>query len=139
ENGYRKTNINPLSSVEDKKEWVKPFVSTRKHYAFTRAEILDMCKELVNYQDRAVLLALFEGIVGKGFSELLNLKACDIKEIDDKYYATLHDNKSEESRTIEISDQLATCLYKADQEIEYQNKNGLSDSAKSSTSILVES
>lgn len=137
-NGYRKTNINPLDIIEDKKSWVEPFVARYKQSIFTRDEILDMCERLANYPDRAVLLGLFEGIVGEGYSELLNLRAKDLSEKDEKYFATLH-NKNGEIRTIEISEKLYIYLNKADEAPVYYNKNGESESLRSSESILVES
>ena len=136
-NGYRKTNINPLKNV-DKKEWVRPFVAKYKQSVFTRDEILDMCEQLVNYPDRAILLSLFEGIVGEGYSELLNLRKQDIKEIDGQQWVTLY-NKDGEIRTIKISDTLAKYLYQADQATVYYNKNGNSESVKSSESMLIDS
>lgn len=138
-NGYRMTNLTPFDEIDDKKEWVKPFVAEYKQSLFTRQEILDMCGQLANDQDRAVLLGLFEGIVGEGYSELLNLRRKDIKEVSEGVYkATLHD-KWGEIRTIDITEELAECLFKADVQPKYYNKNGESDSVKSSESILVES
>lgn len=137
-NGHREINRNPLAEIEDKKEWVQPFVARYKQSIFTRDEILDMCEKLANYPDRAVLLSLFEGISGEGYSELLNLRAKDLSEKDDKYYATLH-NKNGEFRTIEISEKLHYYLHKANEASVYYNKNGESDSLRSSESLLVES
>lgn len=137
-NGYRKTNINPLDIIEDKKEWVKPFVARYKQSIFTREEILDMCEKLANYPDRAILLGLFEGISGEGYSELLNLRTKDLSEKDGKFFATLH-NKNGEIRTIQISEKLHYYLHKADEATVYYNKNGESESVRSSESILVES
>lgn len=137
-NGHREINRNPLAEIEDKKKWVEPFVARYKQSIFTRDEILDMCERLANYPDRAVLLGLFEGIVGEGYSELLNLRKKDIKKEYDKYYATLY-NKHGEERTIQISEKLFYYLNKADEATVYYNKNGESDSLRSSESILVES
>nr|WP_144509904.1 phage integrase family protein [Bacillus sp. FJAT-22090] len=137
ENGLRQTNINPLETV-DKKEWVKPFVSEYKQSYFTREQILDMCNELINYPDKAILLALFEGISGEGYSELLNLRINDIKNLDGRYFAALKD-KNDNQRTIEISEELAHYFDKANSATEYYNKNGLSDSVRSSRGTLVES
>lgn len=137
-NGYRKTNINPFSGVEDRRKWAEKFVATRKKSLFTRDEILDMCEQLANYPDRALLLAIFEGISGEAFSELLNLQTRNLKEIDEKFYATLT-NKDGEQRTIEISDKLFYYLHKADSAEIYYNKNGESESEKSSQSQFVDS
>lgn len=138
ENGYRKTNRNPLAELEDKKKWVEPFIATYKQSIFTREEILDMCERLANYPDRAILLGLFEGISGEGYSELLNLRAKDLSENGENYYATLY-NKNGNERTIEISDKLYKYLMLANEATVYYNKNGESESQKSSQSILVDS
>lgn len=137
ENGYTPSNLNPLSNV-NKLEWSKQFVAKYKQSAFTRQQILDMSKYLVNYVDRALLLALFEGINGEGFSELLNLRTKDLKEIDSKYYATLYD-KHGKDRTIEITETLFDLLHKTDNEPEYYSKNGVTDSDRQTTSKFLES
>lgn len=136
-NGYAETNLNPLSNI-NKKEWTAQFVAKYKRTAFTRKQIKDMCDELVNYVDQAVLLCIFEGIIGEGYSEMLNLRTQDLKEIDDKFYATLY-NKDGESRTIEISEELYVLLHKTDQQTEYINKNGMSETDKWSKSQLLDS
>lgn len=122
ENGYRKGNINPLSSITDRNEWCKNLVATSRNYYFTREDIIELMDQLVNETDKAVLLALFEGIKGKGFSEILNLKADDITEKDNSYWVNLMDEDSE--RTIQISKLLADTLRNADKQTEYINKNG---------------
>lgn len=138
ENGYVGSNINPLSGLESKLEWSKQFVATYKQSAFTRQQILGMCEGLENYVDRAVLLALFEGISGEGFSEILNLRTKDLKEEDGKYFATLY-QKDGSSRTIEISEYLYDTLHKADAAPEYYNKNGHAENDRQSTSKFLDS
>ena len=137
ENGYTPSNLNPLSNV-NKIEWSKQFVAKYKQSAFTRKQILNMSKELVNYVDQALLLALFEGISGEGFSELLNLRTKDLKEIDNKYFAELHD-KNGEFRTIEITEELFNLLHKTDKEPEYISSNGQAETEKQSTNKFMES
>lgn len=44
----------------------------------TREELYDLVKNLVNYQDKAILLLAFEGIMGKEYSDLINLKVEDL-------------------------------------------------------------
>lgn len=130
-------NLNPLSDI-NKRVWASEFVATYKSSAFTREQILDMCEDLVNYVDRAVLLAIFEGISGEGYSELLNLRSQDLKEKDNKFFATLF-NKNGESRTIEITEKLYTYLHRADEATEYINKNGMTETERWSKSKLLDS
>lgn len=137
-NGYVSSNINPISSLESKLEWSKQHVATYKQSAFKREEILEMCEDLVNYVDRAVLLSIFEGISGEGFSELLNLRTKDLKEEDGVFKATLY-RKDGTFRTIEITETLFNLLHKTDSEPEYVNKNGLAENDRSTTSKFQES
>jgi hypothetical protein len=137
ENGLVESNLNPLSNV-NKLEWSKQFVAKYKQSAFTRQQILEMCEDLENYVDRAVLLAIFEGIGGEGFSELLNLRTKDLKEEDGVFKATLY-QKDGTFRTIEISETLFDLLYKTDAEPEYINKNGQTESDRQSKSKFMDS
>lgn len=121
-NGYVSSNINPLSHI-DKKAWSASFVARYKQQAFTRKDILKMSEELYNWVDKAVLLAIFEGIGGKGHAELLNLTRRDLITTEDKFFAKLK-NKGDQERIIEISETLYDLLIRTDQEDEYYNKNG---------------
>lgn len=79
---------------------------------------------LVNAQDRAYILALYEGIRGTAYSELRNLK---IEDINDKTNEViLYDEKSNEiiERTIVISDKLKELLYEANAQVQYILNNG---------------
>lgn len=125
DNGYRKSNINPLSAI-DKVEWSKQFVASYKNYYFTRENIESMCHELYNPSDKGVLLGLFEGIGGRGFSELLNLKEDDIREKNGTWKVRLKDDKNEEPRYIEISEMLAEILISSANRPTYFNRNGMS-------------
>src|SRR5690606_21423647 len=83
ENGYVESNINPLTNI-NKKEWVATFVATYKQEVFTRKDILNLCEtDLYNVADKAILLCVFEGIAGEGYSEMLNLRTKDLKEEND--------------------------------------------------------
>lgn len=133
--GYRKSNLNPLKNI-DKVELSKNFVANYKNSYFTREQIEGMIIELENASDKAVLLGLFEGIKGKGFSELLNLVEKDIREKDDMYQARLTD-KDGTVRVIEISELLAMSLIGSANSPVYFNKNGAT--GRNATSPLEES
>lgn len=120
--GYRKGNLNPFENT-NKTEWSKQFVATRKNYYFTRKDIEDMTDELVNYPDKLVLLALFEGIKGKGFSEILNLKVSDITEKNGSHWVHLYDDAGKE-RDLEISEYLVEVIEKTNKQTEYFTNNG---------------
>lgn len=137
-NGYRNSNIHPMATINNKREWSKQFVSEYRSYHFTRDQIVDMTEQLVNDTDRSVLLALFEGVEGKGFSEILNLKRSDIIEEGDQYLLNLKDDE-ENTRTIPVSKLLVNSLKKANVQIDYINKNGKTTSDRYNTSKIEES
>lgn len=120
ENGYRKTNINPLSNV-DKVEWSKQYVASYRNYYFKREQIIDKTDQLANDMDKAVLLALFEGIKGSGFKELLNLKAKDVTQTPPE---VLLIDKDGSERVHPITPELVRFLDNAARQPEYYNKNG---------------
>lgn len=121
-NGLRQSNISPLDGVR-KFEWGKQFISSYKSRTYSREEVLEMCDEMYNYVDKAILLALFEGIKGKGFSEITNLRPEDISKSLDGYSVSLKDF-DESTRVIPISDKLAELLYLANSSKEYFTNNG---------------
>lgn len=138
ENGLLPNNINPITTLSDKREWASQFVAKYRQTVFTRDEILEMCKDLANDIDKALLLALFEGIVGSGYAELLNLRREHLNETKEgNYTATLYDADGS-NRTINISKELYEFLVAADKQTEYFNKNGKAESERSATSELEE-
>lgn len=67
----------------------------------SRKDLLFVIKDFVNASDKALLLAIFEGICGNNMSELVNLKCEDIKKTKGTYIATLCSG-----RKLEISKEL---------------------------------
>lgn len=105
---------NPFYNFDSYSELASEVVAKEKNKRYSRKELLDMLEELNNYTDQALLLALFEGIKGKSFSELLTLKRSNLKKIDDEYFAKVYDSGTKEPRTIKISEKLYDLLFKAD-------------------------
>lgn len=138
DNGYRSSNINPLKTI-NKRDWSKQFISSYRTYLFKREDIVEMMKDLVNEVDQAVLLALFEGVEGKGFSELLNLKITDIKTEGKQPMLNLKDDAQEKPRTIPVSELLVTKLKETNDQKEYINKNGLTTNQRYATSKIEQS
>ena len=116
EKGLRNDNLNPLRGIDN--EWLEQFVSKKKLY-FSEQEIRDIENKLVNYQDKAILRMLFEGISGDGVSEILNLTERDINDNTLK----LNDNKFE-PREVVVSDYCLKLIKGALAEKEYKLKNG---------------
>ena len=50
----------------------------KKTDLFTRQEIIDICDSLANAQDKFIIYALFSGIRGNKYSDLVNLKVEDV-------------------------------------------------------------
>lgn len=139
QNGLLPNNLNPITNLPNKREWASNFVAKYRQTVFTRSELLEMCDDLVNDVDKAVLLALFEGIAGKGYAELLNLEAKYLKEVNEnEFTATIFDADGS-SRTIHITKELYKLLLSADKQTEYINKNGQSEGDRWSTSELEDS
>ncbi len=139
EEGYRKSNINPLSILKSKREWSKQFVSEFRTYLFTKKDLIEMMDRLVNVVDKAIILALFEGVEGKDYSEILNLKRSDITSIENRHEVSLKDDGEEEPRTIVISELLKDKLVETNNQIYYINKNGLTTSDRYNKSKIEES
>jgi integrase len=116
EKGLRNDNINPLRGIDD--EWIGQFVSKKKLY-FSESEIRDIISKLVNYQDKAIIQMLFEGVNGHGVSEILNLKESDISG----NILKVNDSKFE-SREIEVTDECIRLIKGALSENEYLLRNG---------------
>lgn len=68
-NGYRDDNINPLSGVDN--DWYDQFVDKTRKIHWAEEELYkELIEKLDNAQDQALLSLIFEGILGRGFSEL---------------------------------------------------------------------
>jgi integrase len=69
---YRNSNLNPLQGIPS--EWYDQFVDKTKKIHFSYDEMLDMVEHFPNSQDQALIWMIFEGVMGKNFSELRHLK-----------------------------------------------------------------
>lgn len=115
--GLRISNLLPLDGL-DVSVWIEQFIPKRKIY-FSETEINNLISELVNYQDKAIICLLFEGINGHGVSEVLNLKESDING----RILKLNDSKFE-SREVEVSGFCHDLIIGALAEREYALQNG---------------
>lgn len=125
---YSNSNINIMENIRT--DELKNFLSTSR-ILFSFEEIIEMQSELLNYQDKVVLRAIYEGVYGYEGSELLNLTKFDIenntlKLKDDKYGR----------REIEVSDELINIMHRALDETEYINKNGLTEGRWKHSTLL---
>lgn len=127
ERGVRQSNINVYRNFQYKH--LAEMVADYKQQYITLEELNEILDLFVNYYDIAMYRGIFEGIGGRQYSELANLKRDDLYEKDGRYYAVLHDDKSLEptKRTIEISETLYNELLKVYHADFYRSKNGESE------------
>ncbi|PIH59112.1 site-specific integrase [Paenibacillus sp. LK1] len=130
EQDLRTDNINPLDAVASG-EFYKQFLDTSEQTLFSYTEIKkDVVDECINYQDKAVILGLYEGIYGRQYSELLTLKMKFFEEINDDpdHYnvrlinETVDGNKE---RTLKVTSDLYNIMRIANDEDIYFKNNGL--------------
>lgn len=119
-NGRRQNNIHPLDGVSNK--WERQFVDDMVKRFITEEGIKDIVDDLPNAQDQALVQCIFEGVNGKGLSELLTLNA---KRIDwDNNELTLVNEKGE-IRKITVSDRCMRLIDSAyREEVYYLETNG---------------
>ena len=138
----RKDNINPLSAVTSF-EWYKQFIDNSEQTLFTDKDIDNVVAGCINFQDKAVIQAIYEGIMGRGYSELLNMKMEHITPIEgsDNYNIELFNHASTgiQTRQIVISKHLFNILRIANTEEIYRKNNGiLKEGIKKKSNDLVE-
>lgn len=132
EEDLRSNNINPLDGLTGK-EYFKKFVDSTAKLLFRDDEVYEIIDRLINFQDKAAVLSLYEGIGGKQFSELIQLRTTDITTGNNGIELT---NETGHKRLFEASDRLMNVLLKAAEETEYFKKNGeISSTARSSSTV----
>lgn len=140
EQDLRQDNINPLNAVTSF-AWYSQFIDDSQQSLFSEEDIGNVVDGCLNFQDKAIVQAIFEGIMGKTNSELLNMKMEHITGSEDEYKITLYNDKSagvKESREINISDFLYNILRIANKEDRYIKNNGvLKPNIKSDSNELI--
>lgn len=142
EQGYTRSNINPLRGIDYK--WGKQFIDYSKKLFLSEEELFDIEEDLVNGQDSFVLRALFCGLYGDGLSEILNLKMEDIK-YQSKTIRLYDDSKGERELKFETEwqeidfERLHSLAEEANSQDKYLNKNGTAENVRRLTSELTQS
>ncbi|MEC1726948.1 site-specific integrase [Schinkia azotoformans] len=113
-------SVNPLKDIPT--SFYNQFVDKSAKLFFTKDEIDDIEKDLVNAQDASILYMIFEtGVLGNDFSEMLNLKKQDV----DFENNILHLEDDElGKRDVEVSTQCIKLIKDAINETEYHGRNG---------------
>lgn len=128
DNGYSDhVGIHPMKGIDP--SWYESLTFNKKLY-LTEDDIRELIDhQLVNPQDWATLVLLFEGVLGHDLSEMLNLTRKDINF--DTGELKLRDDKYGE-RTLTLSETnreyILRVLNSALEEKQYQQKNGTSES-----------
>lgn len=141
EQDLRKDNINPIGVVASF-EWYGQFVDDSQQTLFSETDIAEIVDGCLNYQDKAMIQGIFEGILGRENSELLNMKMEHISatEDKDKFRITLFNDtlKGRTSREVVISRDLYDILRIANEEEIYYKNNGIvSPIIKKNSSTLI--
>lgn len=129
-----------LALIEHKDyDWFSQFVNKSKRINFSEDEFNQIVDDLRNYSDKFILQALYEGISGKEFSEIRNLKMSDFKLREDGQYWVALENDGEvdeEPRAIPVSHKLYKYAQEADNTLNYYNKNGDSIAFSTETELI---
>ncbi|WP_239740310.1 hypothetical protein [Mammaliicoccus sp. P-M59] len=130
--GHRVSNINLFKSFTY--DSLKRYVNVYKQKYYSIDDINEMLKDVYNIGDKALYMAIFEGIAGYMYSEISNIKEEDIKKArnnineDGKHVLSVKGigkNTGElRLRDIAISKQLLDDLFKTYESVEYYKNNG---------------
>lgn len=124
DNGYGESSLNPIIDTINT-EFVSKYLYREGIKYYTRNDLFKYFENINNVRDKALVLALFEGISGNKFSEIINLRREDLTEREDKYYASLlSDEVDLTNRQLEISKELYDMLIETYQTQEYKSVNG---------------
>lgn len=121
EEGYG-SGINPLTGIS--REWKDQFVNKMLKKYWTKEEIDKILVKCANAQDAVIITLLWNGVGGKGHSEIVNLKKRDVDFTSNKLILT--DDKGN-TRTIEVDETCTDYCYKALNELVYEKSNGNTD------------
>lgn len=122
------TTTSPFYQFESYSELASQVIDKDKNMRYSREELMFMIEELNNDTDKALLLALFEGIKGKSYSEILTLKESNLsvkqdENGDDIYIANVYDEGTKNYREVIISRDLHKLLILANKQEAYKTNN----------------
>lgn len=75
----------------EEKDLVEECVYFDNSKYFKKTQILDMLNLLINAQDKLMIYLIFNGILGKGYKELINIKVSDVAK--DYTYINVYGNR----------------------------------------------
>lgn len=117
----------PFYAFESYSELASEVVDKAKNKRYSIDDLMLMIEELNNDTDKALILALFEGIKGRSFSELLTLKRSNLSIVETEggfdYFARVYDENTKDYRNVKISETLHKLLILADKQTAYKTNN----------------
>ncbi|WP_405169363.1 hypothetical protein [Paenibacillus sp. FSL H3-0286] len=141
EQGLRTDNFNPLSTLIDR-EYLEKFIDKSNELIFSKDDIDDITGRLTNRIDAAVIQCLFEGLMGKKYSELLNLTIHDINENENRLILTNDIDEGHKKKRVLMLDGDSTLIklliQTFEKKIYYKNNGNPSPNNKSDIINLVE-
>lgn len=124
DNGYGESPLNPIIDTINT-EFVSKYLYKEGIKYYTRKDLFKYFENINNVRDKALVLALFEGISGNKFSEIINLRREDLTVKDDRYYASLLSDEIDlTERQLEISKELYEMLVETFETQEYKSEKG---------------
>lgn len=109
---------NTIPNTEITGDMVKKAIRETESKLMTRTDMYKIASEMLNYVDRAIIVLLYEGVMGTGFNELLNLEWQN---------ANLETGEIElDNRIVKLSPPSIEILKRAKEECQY-TKNGSLD------------
>lgn len=113
--GLRKSNLNPLKTID--LTWYNNFVDRNKKIYYSKSEFLELLGSMLNAQDQSFLILCWNGISGKSFSQLKDLKYSDINFETNEVYV------KERNVNIKIDQDFMPYLQKANDQDTYYTYN----------------
>lgn len=116
--------------VFDNTEMAKNVIAKNRDKRYSKEEIELFMGSLVNDNDKALILCLFEGIKGQEYSEIFNIKVEDIgeEEVNGMFSLVLNDSVRQSERSVLISKHLKELLIRTNKQLEYMSPEGLRNS-----------
>lgn len=118
--GLRRSNLNIMNTVDD--NWYKNTLDKTKKLLFSKEFIEETVDNLKDYQDKALIMLLFEGVYGKRLSEIRNLKLSDIDE--ETNIATVYGEDNTKGREVQLTPETVELVKNADIQGHYTNVEG---------------
>lgn len=125
ERGSYENNMNEVSifmKTQDLSQFLSK-INLENRY-LTKEEVYDLVDNLVNYQDKAYILGIYEGIGGREMYELRSLKIGNVDFETNMVKLTDYDGEQYYTREKLITDKLKTILAYANDVEEYYTANG---------------